>query len=145
MDRSARCILYEPYPCWAPRLRAVSPTSHGFTEARIASEVDKLLSEESHRLLLIALRQSMSAPQCAARLRQAAATHVRWPKCHVLLLMDEEMEAWHRAGWEMGIGLVFIGSQSVPKLAKTIDRLLKAFPDEEPTTEVQDPLDWLPW
>ncbi len=121
------------------------PTSVGFTEARIASEVDQLLSEESHRLLLIALRQTMSATQSAARLRQAAAVHIRWPGCQVLLLMDEEMEAWHRAGWEMGGGLVFIGSQSVPKLAKTIDRLLKGFPSEDQTTEVQDPLDWLPW
>ncbi|PQO29986.1 hypothetical protein [Blastopirellula marina] len=145
MDRSARCILYEPHPCWAPRLRAVSPTSAGFTEARVASEVDKLLSEESHRLLLIVLRQTMSATQCAARLRQAAATHVRWPNCQVLLLMDEEMEAWHRAAWEMGSGLVFVGSRSVPKLAKTIDRLLQALPADEETTEVQDPLDWLPW
>ncbi|RCS41441.1 hypothetical protein DTL42_23070 [Bremerella cremea] len=145
MDRSARCILYETHPYWAPRLRAVAPMSAGFIEARIASEVDKLLAEESDRLLLIALRQAMSASQCAARLRQAAQAHVRWPNCQVLLLLDEEMEAWHHASFEMGSGLVFIGSQAVPRLAKTIDRLLKAFPSSEETTEVQDPLDWLPW
>ena len=145
MDRLARCIVYEPQPCWAPRLKGVARSSAELTEVRIASEVDKLLAEESRRLLLIALRQSMSAAQCAARLRKVAETRDRWPSCQVLLLLDEQMEAWYQASWEMGGGLVFVGNRSLPALAKTVDRLIGELPIEDETTNVQDPLGWLPW
>lgn len=145
MDRLARCIVYEPQPCWAPRLRALSRSLAELTEVRIPSEVDKLLAEESRRLLLIALRHSMSAAQCAARLRKVAETRNRWPHCQVLLLLDEQMEAWHQASWEIGGGLVFVGNRSLPLLAKTVDRLVSELPIEDETTNVQDPLGWLPW
>lgn len=145
MDRLARCIVYEPQPCWAPRLKAVARSSAELTEVRIASEVDKLLSEESRRLLLIALRQSMSAAQCATRLRKVAETRDRWPHCQVLLLLDERMEAWHQASWEIGGGLVFVGNRSLTSLAKTVDRLISELPTEDETAHRHDPLEWLPW
>ncbi|GAA4425153.1 hypothetical protein [Bremerella cremea] len=147
MDLSDRCVLYEPQPCWAPRLRGLTPTSSvGFVEVRIASEVAKLLQEDSHRLLMVALRDSMTAPQVAARIRQVAEVRSRWPACHVLLLLDEQMDAWHRACWEMGSGLVLIGTKSLPIIGRTIDHFLADLPDETEVPETErDPLDWLPW
>lgn len=147
MDLSGRCVLYEPQPCWAPRLRGLSPTSAvGLVEVRVPSEVTKLLAEENERLLMVALRNWMTAAQVAARLRQVAEVRQRWPQCRVFLLLDERMEAWHRACWEMGSGFVFIGPQSLPIIRRTIDRFLKQLPEsEEQPTQQEDPLDWLPW
>ncbi|QDU74350.1 hypothetical protein Pan97_13570 [Bremerella volcania] len=147
MDLAGRCVLYEPQPCWAPRLRGLAPTSTaGLVEVRVASEVMKLLSEESQRLLMVALRSSMTAAQVAARLRQVAEVRQRWPACHVFLLLDERMEAWHPACWEMGSGLVFIGPRSLPVIRRTIERFLSRLPEPKDTpAEQNDPLDWLPW
>lgn len=147
MDLSGRCLLYEPQPCWAPRLRGLSPTARvGLVEVRVASEVTKLLSEESQRLLMVALRSSMTAAQVAARLRQVAEVRQRWPACHVFLLLDERMEAWHRACWEMGSGFVFIGPRSLPVIRRTIERFLNQLPEpEDQSTDQNDPLQWLPW
>ncbi|WP_144971320.1 hypothetical protein [Bremerella volcania] len=106
----------------------------------------KLLSEESQRLLMVALRSSMTAAQVAARLRQVAEVRQRWPACHVFLLLDERMEAWHPACWEMGSGLVFIGPRSLPVIRRTIERFLSRLPEPKDTpAEQNDPLDWLPW
>ena len=147
MDLSGRCVLYEPQPCWAPRLRVLLPTSKvGLVEVRVASEVTKLLSEESQRLLMVALRSDMTAAQVAARLRHVAEVRERWPACRVFLLLDERMEAWHRACWEMGSGFVFIGPQSLPVIRRTIDRFLKRLPEpEDQPAEQTDSLEWLPW
>ncbi|WP_146115737.1 MULTISPECIES: hypothetical protein [Pirellulaceae] len=148
MDLSGRCVLYEPQPCWAPRLRVLSPTSTvGLVEVRVASEVTKLLTEESGRLLMVALHSSMTAAQVAARLRQVAYVRQRWPECRVFLLLDERMDAWHRACWEMGSGFVFIGPQSLPVIRRTIQRFLTQLPaaEEQPAADQHDPLDWLPW
>lgn len=147
MDFSGRCVLYEPQPCWAPRLRGLSPTSKvGLVEVRVPSEVTKMLSEQSERLLMVALRSSMTAAQVAARLRQVAEIRERWPACHVFLLLDERMEAWHRACWEMGSGFVFIGPQSLPVIRRTIARFLNQLPEpEDQAADEHDPLDWLPW
>lgn len=147
MDLSGRCVLYEPQPSWAPRLRGLTPTSAvGFVEIRVASEVTKLLSEDSQRLLMVALRSSMTAAQVAARLRQVAEVRQRWPACHVFLLVDEWMEAWHRACWEMGSGFVFIGPKSLPVIRRTIQRFLEQLPEPaDQPAEQYDRLDWLPW
>lgn len=147
MDLSGRCLLYEPQPCWAPRLRGLSPTARvGLVEVRVASEVTKLLSEESQRLLMVALRSSMTAAQVAARLRQVAEVRQRWPACHVFLLLDERMEAWHRACWEMGSGFVFIGPRSLPVIRRTIERFLNQLPEpEDQPADQNEPLQWLPW
>ncbi len=147
MDLSDRCVLYEPQPCWAPRLRGLPPASKvGLVEVRVPSEVTKLLSEESERLLMVSLRSSMTAAQVASRLRLVAEVRQRWPACHVILLLDERMEAWHRACWEMGSGLVFIGPQTLPVIRRTIDRFLKQLPTtQEQPADQQDELNWLPW
>jgi len=147
MELSSRCVLYEPQPCWAARLRGLAPISSvGLVEVRVPSEVTKLLSEESGRLLLVALRSSMTAAQVAARLRQVAQVRKRWPACHVFLLLDERMEPWHRACWEMGSGFVFLGPKSLPLIRRAIERFLKQLPEEEDRpAEPQDSLEWLPW
>ncbi|PQO26681.1 hypothetical protein C5Y96_19540 [Blastopirellula marina] len=126
----------------------LSPTSTvGLVEVRVASEVTKLLTEESGRLLMVALHSSMTAAQVAARLRQVAYVRQRWPECRVFLLLDERMDAWHRACWEMGSGFVFIGPQSLPVIRRTIQRFLTQLPaaEEQPAADQHDPLDWLPW
>ncbi|MBA2116968.1 hypothetical protein [Bremerella alba] len=147
MELSGRCVLYEPQPCWAPRLRGLSPTSTvGLVEVRVASEITKLLSQDSQRLLMIVLRSSMTAAQVASRLRQVAEIRQRWPACRVFLLLDEWMDAWHRACWEMGSGFVFIGPRSLPAIGRTIERFLKHLPEpEDRPADQNDSLDWLPW
>ncbi|MHC2067466.1 hypothetical protein ACYFX5_08340 [Bremerella sp. T1] len=147
MDLSTRCVLYEPQPCWAPRLRGLIPTSSiGFIEVRVASEVVKLLSEDSQRLLMVALRGSMAAPQVAARLRHVANVREQWPACCVMLLLDEQMDAWQKACWEMGSGLVLVGTQSLPQISRAIDRFVSRLPEpDDPPVHADGPLDWLPW
>ncbi|MEW4562178.1 hypothetical protein AB1K70_06610 [Bremerella sp. JC770] len=147
MDLSGRCVLYESQPCWAPRLRGLWPASAaGLVEVRVASEVTTLLSHESNRLVMVALRGSMTAAQIAARLRHVADVREHWPACRVFLLLDDRMEAWHRACWEMGSGFVFIGPQSLPVIRRTIQRFLKQLPESEAQpNDPPDALDWLPW
>ncbi|MBI1247294.1 hypothetical protein GC197_05545 [bacterium] len=147
MDRSTSCVLYEPVPCWAPRLRGLKPIAAvGFVEVRVASELTRLLYVDSQRLLLVALRSSMSAAQVAARLRQVAQLQSHWPPCRVLLLLDEQMDVWHQACWEIGSGLVLVGPKSLPTIGRIIERFLAGLPaEDEDRPQADDRLAWLPW
>ncbi len=151
MEGLPRCILYEPDSSWAVRLRTMvrpAPASSAaawLLEMRVASEVERLLDQQSQRLVLVALRGTMSARQCGARIGQAANWRHRWAACEVAFLLDEGLEAWHRACWEMGSGLVFVGSGSLPHVARSVQRFLEHVAPPEADRSAPDPLAWLPW
>lgn len=146
MEPADLCLVYEPEPRWAPRLRGLPGAGERpFTQVRIASEIVHLLEEQSHRLVLVALRETMSARQCAGRVRQGSDLLRRWPQCQVAFLLDEGLPPWQRVCWEMGVGLVFVGPRSLPAIARTMRRFLDQHQaTESPATE-PDALAWLPW
>lgn len=149
MEPADHCLLYEPEPYWASRLRGLLRISGAgerpFTQVRIASEIAQLLAEHSGRLVLVALRETMSARQCAARIRQASELTGRWPQCQVAFLLDEGLEPWQRPCWEMGTGLVFVGPASLPAIVRTMRRFLDQYQPTETPADEPDSLAWLPW
>lgn len=117
-------------------------------QVRVWSEVERLLEEDSRRLVLVSLERDFTPRQCHARLASAALALRRWPECRIGFLLDLESVAWRFACEELDASFLAIGRADCRPLADRIVRFAGTCAAVEQSTR-RDPRDTirdrLPW
>ncbi|MEX2358343.1 MAG: hypothetical protein WEE51_08420 [Pirellulaceae bacterium] len=143
------CLLWERTGRWARQLRLTRPeVERVVRQVRVWSEVERLLEEDSRRLVLVSLERDFSPRQCHARLASAALAKRRWPQCRIGFLLDPEAGGWRFACEELDASLLARGLADCRQLADRIVRFADTSAEVEQSAR-RDPRDTirerLPW